>query len=141
MVLPAFMQRGKAQYMTSGSLIPRREVDLETGHSLCEDWTTEIIYLSAKTNKTPGPAMYKNVHFTQVGLGKILLKCHLQRWAIGWALGCVNPASSWLPLAAGREFTQPRAHSFAPPHRENLAFAACLQSLPRVCRVFSRLVG
>ena len=31
---------------------------------------------------------------------------------IRWFLGCLNPAS-WLPLAAGREFTQPRAHSFA----------------------------
>ena len=65
MVLPAFMQRGKAQYMTSGSLIPRQEVDLETGHSLCEDWTTEIIYLSAKTTKTRGPA---KTYFTQAGL-------------------------------------------------------------------------
>ena len=33
---------------------------------------------------------------------------YIQRWAIWWALGCVKPAS-WLPLAAGREFTQPRA--------------------------------
>ena len=32
----------------------------------------------------------------------------IQRWAITWALGCVNLAS-WLHLAAGREFTQPRA--------------------------------
>ena len=31
-----------------------------------------------------------------------------------WTLGCVNP-SSWLPLAAEREFTQPRVHSFAQP--------------------------
>ena len=30
--------------------------------------------------------------------------------AIRWSLGCVNPAS-WLPLAAGCEFTQPRDHS------------------------------
>ena len=29
-----------------------------------------------------------------------------------WALRCVNPAS-WLPLAAGRELTQPRAHLLA----------------------------
>ena len=29
-------------------------------------------------------------------------------------LGCVNPAS-WLCLAAGGEFTQPRDHSFAQP--------------------------
>ena len=28
-----------------------------------------------------------------------------------WDLGCVNPAS-WLSLAAGTEFTQPRAHAF-----------------------------
>ena len=33
----------------------------------------------------------------------------IQRWAIRWSLGCVNPAS-WLPLATGCEFTQPRAH-------------------------------
>ena len=38
----------------------------------------------------------------------------LQGWAKEWALGCVYPAS-WLPLAAGGEFTQPRAHSFAQP--------------------------
>ena len=31
-----------------------------------------------------------------------------------WSLGCVNPAS-WLPLAAGARFTQPRDHSFAQP--------------------------
>ena len=36
----------------------------------------------------------------------------LQGWEKKWALGCVNPAS-WLPPAAGGEFTQPRAHSFA----------------------------
>ena len=30
------------------------------------------------------------------------------------ALGCVNPAS-WLPLATGREFTQPRDHPLAQP--------------------------
>ena len=31
------------------------------------------------------------------------------RWAIRWALGCVNPIS-WLPLADWREFTQPGAN-------------------------------
>ena len=31
-----------------------------------------------------------------------------------WSLGCVNPAS-WLPLAAGDEFTQPRARLFGDP--------------------------
>ena len=36
----------------------------------------------------------------------------LQGWAKKWFLGCVNPAS-WLPLAARREFTQHRDHSFA----------------------------
>ena len=36
----------------------------------------------------------------------------IQGWAKEWALGCVNPAS-WLPPAAGGEFTQPRTHSFA----------------------------
>ena len=36
-------------------------------------------------------------------------KVYLQRWAIRWSLGCVNPAS-WIPLDAGREFTEPRAH-------------------------------
>ena len=69
MVLPAFMQRGNAQYMTSGSLIDRQEVDLETGHSLCEDWTTEIIYLSAKTNKTK---QTKKTYFTQVNFLNLL---------------------------------------------------------------------
>ena len=33
----------------------------------------------------------------------------VQGWAKEWTLGCVNP-TSWLPLAAGGEFTQPRAH-------------------------------
>ena len=33
---------------------------------------------------------------------------------MGSALGCVNPAS-WLPLAAGGEFTQPRAYLLADP--------------------------
>ena len=33
-------------------------------------------------------------------------------WAEEWSLGCVNP-TSWLPLAARREFTQPTDHSFA----------------------------
>ena len=36
----------------------------------------------------------------------------VQGWAKEWALGCANPAS-WLSPAAGGEFTQPRAHSFA----------------------------
>ena len=36
----------------------------------------------------------------------------IQRWAIRWALGCVNPVS-WLPLAAGREVTQPRTYLIA----------------------------
>ena len=36
----------------------------------------------------------------------------VQRWAIRWVLGCVNPASG-LPLAAGREVTQPRAYLVA----------------------------
>ena len=35
-----------------------------------------------------------------------------ERWSIRRVLGCVNPAS-WLPLAAGCEFTQPRAHLIA----------------------------
>ena len=35
-------------------------------------------------------------------------------WAKEWSLGCVNPVF-WLSLAAGREFTQPRDHSFAQP--------------------------
>ena len=37
-----------------------------------------------------------------------------ERWALRWALGCVNTAS-WLPLAVGREFMQPRAYIFADP--------------------------
>ena len=45
-----------------------------------------------------------------------LLKCYMEHNVQGWekdrALGCVNLAS-WLPPAAGGEFTQPRAHSFA----------------------------
>ena len=39
-------------------------------------------------------------------------KKSIKRWAIRWTLGCVNPAS-WLPLAAGRKFTQLRAHLIA----------------------------
>ena len=51
-------------------------------------------------------------HGTKRGLSRDLV--HVQGWAKEWALGCVNPAS-WLSLAAGGEFTQPRAHSFAQP--------------------------
>ena len=36
----------------------------------------------------------------------------VQRWTIGWALGCVN-AASWLYLAVGRKFMQTRAHLIA----------------------------
>ena len=64
------MQRGHAQYMTSGSLIPRKEIDLETGHNLCGDWTTEIIYLSAKTSKNR-PDFHKTP-FTQVNFLNLL---------------------------------------------------------------------
>ena len=38
----------------------------------------------------------------------------MQGSAKRWALGRVNPAP-WLPLAAGGEFTQPRAHLPADP--------------------------
>ena len=38
----------------------------------------------------------------------------LQGWAKEWSLGCVNLAS-WLPLAAGREFTQPSDPFFVQP--------------------------
>ena len=38
----------------------------------------------------------------------------IQRWAKEWMVGCVNTAS-WLPLAAGCEFSQPRARSFGQP--------------------------
>ena len=37
---------------------------------------------------------------------------HVQGSAKEWSLGCVIPAS-WLPLAAGVGFTQPRDHSLA----------------------------
>ena len=37
-----------------------------------------------------------------------------QDWAKEWPLGCMNPVSQ-LPLAAGREFTQPRDHYFTQP--------------------------
>ena len=40
--------------------------------------------------------------------------CTVQGWAKEWSLGCVIPAS-WLPLAAGGEFTQPTAHLLADP--------------------------
>ena len=39
---------------------------------------------------------------------------YVQKWAIRWSLGCVNPAS-WLPLTTWGEFTQPRAHLLAIP--------------------------
>ena len=38
----------------------------------------------------------------------------IQGSAKSWSISCVNPAS-WLPLAAGGEFTQPRAHLLADP--------------------------
>ena len=39
---------------------------------------------------------------------------NIQGSAKEWSLGCVIPAS-WLPLAAGARFTQPRDHSLANP--------------------------
>ena len=36
----------------------------------------------------------------------------LQGWAKEWSLDCANTAS-WLPLVAGRQFTQPMDHSLA----------------------------
>ena len=59
-------------------------------------------------------------HGTKRGLSRDLV--HVQGWAKEWALGCVNPAS-WLSLAAGGEFTQPRAHSFAQPCSRCTIFA------------------
>ena len=46
------------------------------------------------------------------GSGIIIYLLCVQRWTIRWALGCVNP-TSWLPLAMGRKFTQPRDHPIA----------------------------
>ena len=40
---------------------------------------------------------------------------NIQGSAKRWALGCVIPAS-WVPLAAEREFTQPRVHLLADPY-------------------------
>ena len=51
------------------------------------------------------------IHWPGVGDTILLI---VQGSAVRWPLGCVNPASS-LPLAAGRDFTQPRHHSFAQP--------------------------
>ena len=48
------------------------------------------------------------------GVENCKIQFNIQGWAKEWALGCVNPAT-WLSLAAGGEFTQPRAHSFAQP--------------------------
>ena len=39
---------------------------------------------------------------------------NIQGSAEEWSLGCVIPAS-WLPLATGACFTQPRDHSLADP--------------------------
>ena len=64
---------------------------------------------------------------------------YVQGWAKEGSLGCVNPASC-LPLAAEREFTQPREHSFAqscmrtrayPFHVSSIQYAALIKSLPR----------
>ena len=38
----------------------------------------------------------------------------IQGSATEWSLGCVIPAS-WLTVAEGGHFTQPRDHSFAQP--------------------------
>ena len=54
------------------------------------------------------------------GQFKACLWC-IQGCAKEWTLGCMNPAS-WLPLAAGCKFTQPRDHSFAQPCRIVLSF-------------------
>ena len=64
----------------------------------------------------------------------------LQESVRKWSLGCVNPASS-LPLAAGHEFTQPRAHSFALPctgsHRTSVS--RFWESSTNVASFFTRL--
>ena len=43
-------------------------------------------------------------------------KLNIQGWTKEWSLGCVIPAS-WLLLAVGARFTQPRDHSFNLPCR------------------------
>ena len=43
---------------------------------------------------------------------RLLCSDKIQKWAIRWFLGCVN-LTVCLPLAAGYEFTQPRAHLIA----------------------------
>ena len=58
-------------------------------------------------------------------LGKKKSDCQLQRWAFRRAIGCVNLAL-WLPLAAGRWVTQPRAHLIA-----RLCGPAALSQFPR----------
>ena len=44
-----------------------------------------------------------------------------QKW---WELGCVNPAS-WLSLAAGGQFTQPRTHLLSECCRAELSCRVC----------------
>ena len=53
----------------------------------------------------PLPSLYQTGMLTVINNG-------IQRWAVRWALGCMNSAY-WLPLAVKREFTQPRAHLIA----------------------------
>ena len=62
-----------------------------------------------------------------------ILLLTIQRWAIRWALGCVN-SGSWLPLATGRKFTQPRAHLISQLYifRNECSFSMALNEFPRL---------
>ena len=84
------------------------ELRVSRSNSLPTHWHSFFMHA---IDPTPKITPYEAQKIVRVRITWEQLK-HLQGWANEWALCCVNPASG-LPLAAGGEFTQPRARSFA----------------------------
>ena len=83
---------------------------------LCKNFPAKFRESHTKCSAAhPRSAQWRNISASHSpNLAGLFLHYSVQGWAKEWALGCVNPASR-LPLAAGGEFTQPRARSFAQP--------------------------
>ena len=94
--------------------ISKKENDLDKMQDALEKTekkTKEKVKLSRLQNKLRG-FDFQNLLLSCLAFGAksrrhaIRRVIYLQGWAIGWALGCVNPAS-WLPLAAGASSRNP----------------------------------
>ena len=100
-------------------LYPDGEGELHTSRLVCKYMYHKITMINDRLKFST----------TQIGGSPPVVVLHVQGWAKEWALGCVKPAS-WLPPAAGGEFTQPRAHSFAHlcTRRSTPSLTTCLPS-------------